>query len=141
LLCDAAKGLLPVAIAWHFGAAAATTAAVAAIVGHIFPVWLRFRGGKGVATAAGALLGYSWPLAAVAIATWLFVAFVFRYSSLAAVAAAIAVPIGAVLLPRPGVAPWAILGIALLVLFRHRTNVMRLARGEEDRIVLHKPGA
>jgi acyl phosphate:glycerol-3-phosphate acyltransferase len=138
LLCDAAKGAVPVAIAWRFGADVATVAAIAATLGHIFPLWLGFKGGKGVATACGVLFAYAWPLAVAAIATWIITALVFRYSSLAAVAAAIAVPIYAFLFPRAGLSPWVISLIALIVLIRHRSNVMRLVHGQEDKIRLRK---
>src|ERR1700744_4454546 len=92
LLCDAVKGAVPVLIAWRFGATVAAVAAVFAAIGHIFPVWLGFKGGKGVATAGGALIAYAWPVALAAIATWLVMAFVFRYSSLAAVTVTILTP-------------------------------------------------
>ena len=141
LICDVLKGFFPVLIAWRFGAEAATAAAVGATLGHIFPVWLGFKGGKGVATAAGVLLGYAWPIALAAVLTWIVMALVFRYSSLAAVTAAIVVPLYAWIARPEGVAPLAILIISLIVIWRHRTNLSRLARGEEDKIVLGKKRA
>lgn len=138
LACDILKGFVPVLIAWHFGPAPAAAAAIGAPLGHIFPVWLRFKGGKGVATAGGALLAYAWPVALAAILAWLAMAIVFRYSSLAAVTAAIVAPLYAWIARPPAVSPGAILFIALLVLWRHRSNLARLLRGEEDKIALGK---
>ena len=141
LICDVLKGFFPVLIAWRFGAEAATAAAVGATLGHIFPVWLGFKGGKGVATAAGVLLGYAWPIALAAVLTWIVMALVFRYSSLAAVTAAIVVPLYAWIARPEGVAPLAILIISLIVIWRHRTNLSRLIHGEEDKIALRKKRA
>jgi glycerol-3-phosphate acyltransferase PlsY len=141
LICDMLKGLVPVLIAWRFGAQAATAAAVGATLGHIFPVWLGFKGGKGVATAGGVLLAYAWPLALVAALTWIAMALLFRYSSLAAIAAATVVPLYAWLARPEGVAPSAVLVIALIVIWRHRTNFSRLMHGEEDKITLRKKSA
>ena len=141
LICDMLKGLLPVLIAWRFGAQAATVAAVGATLGHIFPVWLGFKGGKGVATAGGVLLAYAWPLALVAALTWIAMALLFRYSSLAAIAAAIVAALYAWLARPEGVAPLAVLVIALIVIWRHRTNLSRLMHGEEDKITLRKKSA
>jgi glycerol-3-phosphate acyltransferase PlsY len=93
LFCDIVKGLVPVLIAQRFGAEIAGAAAIGAVLGHIFPPWLGFKGGKGVATAFGALIAYAWPVAAAGAATWLIVALVFRYSSLAAVIATALTPI------------------------------------------------
>ena len=141
LICDVLKGFFPVLIAWRFGAEAATAAAVGATLGHIFPVWLGFKGGKGVATAAGVLLAYAWPIALAAVLTWIVMALVFRYSSLAAVTAAIVVPLYAWIARPEGVAPLAILIISLIVIWRHRTNLSRLIHGEEDKIALRKKRA
>jgi len=141
LICDILKGLVPVLIGWRFGAEAATASAVGATLGHIFPVWLGFKGGKGVATAGGVLLAYAWPLALVAALTWIAMALLFRYSSLAAVTAAIVAPLYAWVARPEGVEPLAVLIISLIVTWRHRTNLSRLARGEEDKIVLGKKRA
>ena len=138
LICDMLKGLVPVLIAWRFGAEAATAAAVGATLGHIFPVWLSFKGGKGVATAGGVLLAYAWPLALVAALAWIVMALLFRYSSLAAVTAAVAAALYAWLAQPEGVAPLAVLVIALIVIWRHRTNLARLMHGEEDKITLRR---
>ncbi len=141
LICDVLKGFFPVLVAWRFGAEAATAAAVGATLGHIFPVWLGFKGGKGVATAGGVLLAYAWPIALVAVVTWIAIALLFRYSSLAAVTAAIVAPLYAWIARPEGVAPLAVLIIALIVIWRHRTNLSRLMHGEEDKIALGKKSA
>jgi glycerol-3-phosphate acyltransferase PlsY len=141
LICDMVKGVVPVLIAWHFGAEAATVAAVGAILGHIFPVWLRFKGGKGVATAGGVLLAYCWPIAIAAVLMWIVMAFVFRYSSLAAVTAALVAPLYAFVMRPSGISPLAVLFIALIVIWRHRSNLSRLIQGEEDKIALRKKSA
>jgi acyl phosphate:glycerol-3-phosphate acyltransferase len=141
LLCDMIKGFVPVLIAWRFGPEAATAAAIGATLGHIFPVWLGFKGGKGVATAGGVLLAYSWPIAVTAVLTWIVMACVFRYSSLAAVTAAIVAPLYAWIMRPEGVSPLAVLVIALIVIWRHRSNLTRLIQGEEDKIALGKKSA
>jgi glycerol-3-phosphate acyltransferase PlsY len=141
LACDAAKGFVPVLIAQYFGTEAATAAAIAAPLGHIFPLWLRFKGGKGVATAAGALLAYAWPIGVAAILTWLVMAIVFRYSSLAAVTAATMATLYAWIMRPDGVEPLPILFISLIIIWRHRTNLTRLMRGDEDKIALRKTRA
>jgi glycerol-3-phosphate acyltransferase PlsY len=138
LLCDIAKGFLPVLIAQRFGPHAAAAAAIGAPLGHIFPVWLRFKGGKGVATAGGALLAYAWPAALAAAATWFAIAILFRYSSLAALAAAASAPLYAwLLLHQPG-PTLVVLLIALIVIARHRDNLARLLSGKESKIELRK---
>ena len=142
LVLDAAKGAAAVLIARYFwGSDAAVVAGVAAFLGHCFPVWLGFKGGKGVATAGGVLLAYAWPLALVAALTWIAMALLFRYSSLAAVTAAIVAPLYAWVARPEGVEPLAVLIISLIVIWRHRMNLSRLARGEEDKIVLGKKRA
>jgi glycerol-3-phosphate acyltransferase PlsY len=141
LICDVLKGFVPVLMAWRFGAEAATAAAVGATFGHIFPVWLGFKGGKGVATAGGVLLAYAWPIALAAVLTWIVMALLFRYSSLAAVTAAAVAPLYAWIARPEGVAPLAVLIIALIVIWRHRMNLSRLIHGEEDKIALRKKNA
>src|SRR5690348_381768 len=138
LFCDIAKGFLPVLIAQRFGPHAASAAAIAAPLGHIFPVWLRFKGGKGVATARGALLAYVWPAALAAAATWCAIAVVFRYSSLAALAAAASAPLYTWLLLRQPGPTLIVLFIALVVIARHRDNLARLLSGKESKIELRK---
>jgi glycerol-3-phosphate acyltransferase PlsY len=140
LLLDGAKGAVAVVIAQQFGLPAASVAALAVVLGHLFPVWLGFKGGKGVATAGGVLLAYFWPAGLLGIGTWLVVALVTRYSSLAALATAIAAPIYALLLAGPGQRPAVILLIAVLVVLRHRANIGRLLRGQESKIGLKRSG-
>lgn len=137
LLLDAGKGALAVAIARGFGDEFAAIAALAAVLGHLFPVWLRFKGGKGVATSAGVLLAYNPPVALATIATWLTVALLFRYSSLAALTAAVLAPLWAWLFGPHATLPITVVGvIALLVVVRHAGNVIRLMRGAESKIRL-----
>jgi len=112
---------------------AAAIAAVAAVLGHLYPVWLRFRGGKGVATTLGALLALAWPVGLAAGATWLVVAFVLRISSLSALVSLALAPAYAWFLADPRVA-MAAAGLALLVWIRHKDNIRRLLAGTEPRI-------
>lgn len=138
-LLDAAKGAVAVLLARVLaGEDAAQVAALAAFVGHCFPVWLGFRGGKGVATFLGVLAALSWPLGLAACATWVAVAMAFRYSSLAGLLAAGLAPLWAVLLGRSDLLVLSI-ALALLVLWRHRGNVARLRAGTEPRIGQGKP--
>ena len=141
LFCDIAKGFVPALIAQRFGAEFAGVAAIGAVLGHIFPVWLDFKGGKGVATAFGALIAYAWPVAAAAVVTWLIVALVSRYSSLAAVIATALAPLYAWYFDPSRGAVLVVLAIALIVVGRHSSNIARLLRGEESKIQLRKkPG-
>lgn len=134
LVLDALKGTAAVLIGWRIGGPDfAATAALGAFLGHLFPVWLRFRGGKGVATYLGCLLG-AVPLAALGFAVvWLGTAFAFRFSSLAALLAALAVPILLVLLDQYQFAEVFALLSALLWL-KHHANIRRLVSGSESRI-------
>lgn len=137
LLLDAGKGALAVAVARGFGGEFAAVAALAAVLGHLFPVWLRFKGGKGVATSAGVLLAYNPPVALATIATWLVMALLFRYSSLAALTAAVLAPLWAWLFGPRATLPIAVVGaIALLVIARHAGNIGRLMHGAESKIRL-----
>jgi len=139
LLLDALKGTAAVLVGYKIGAAggvailASLLAGLAAFVGHTFPVWLRFRGGKGVATYIGVLLGVSWAASLVFCAVWLAVAFLTRYSSLSALIAAVAVPAALLLSGDTPVGLLAALLSALLI-YKHRTNIRRLAAGEEPKI-------
>ena len=136
LLGDSGKGWLAVIVAQLIGLPMELVALVgfAAFLGHVFPVWLRFRGGKGVATAAGVLIAFDWRLGLATIVVWLAVAVATRYSSLAALVAAVAAP--AITWYLHGVAAllWAVVGMSVLIVLRHRANIAKLARGEESRI-------
>ena len=133
LILDAAKGTAAVLLAARLGETAALAAGLGAFLGHVFPVWLRFKGGKGVATYLGVLIGLYWPAALLFAATWLAVAYVTRYSSLAALTAVVA---SVLMLAAMG--EWRLGALFLLlggVLYvRHSENIGRLARGEETRI-------
>jgi len=134
LVLDAGKGAMAVLAARALaGETAAQIAAAAAFLGHCYPVWLGFRGGKGVATFLGTLIALAWPVGLVACGIWTAVAALFRYSSLAALAAAAAAPIWALVLDRPGVALAAAI-MAALIFLRHAGNIARLRAGTEPRI-------
>ena len=134
LVLDLLKGFAPVAIAGHlWGEVAMAFAAGAAVLGHCFPVWLGFKGGKGVATNAGVAFGLAWPLGLAYAFVWLSILAIFRISSLAGMAAVVAAAAAAPLFGYPQFFP--VLGaIALLVIYLHRENIARLARGEEPRV-------
>ncbi|KZY04144.1 glycerol-3-phosphate acyltransferase [Erythrobacter sp. HI0028] len=134
LVLDLLKGFAPVAVAGHlWGEVAMAFAAGAAVLGHCFPVWLGFKGGKGVATNAGVAFGLAWPLGLAYAFVWLSVLAIFRISSLAGMAAVVAAAAGAPLFGYPQFFP--VLGaIALLIIYLHRENIARLARGEEPRV-------
>ena len=138
LALDAGKGVAAVLIGAQFGPDMAAIAAVFAFLGHLFPVWLGFRGGKGVATAGGILLAYAWPVGLAAIATWLAAAAATRYSSLAALIACLAAPVYAWLLTREIQPTEVVAFLALVIILRHHANIRRLVRGEESRIRLGK---
>ncbi len=136
LLGDMLKGVVPMIAANTLGMDDATLAmaGIAAFLGHLYPVFFGFRGGKGVATALGVLLGMSWMVGLTTLATWLLVAKIFRYSSLAALSAALLTPAYVWLIrPTPALITMTIVMSALL-LWRHRGNIQRLIRGQEDRI-------
>ena len=140
LVGDGAKGWFAVFLVQHFGAQAGvepwTLAAVAlaAFVGHLFPVFHRFKGGKGVATAAGIMLGLSPLLAAAASAVWLLVAVVFRISSVASLCAAVAAPVFAFYFFGNDPRAWVFIPIALLLVWRHKGNIEKLLHGRETSI-------
>jgi len=136
LLGDCGKGWLAVMVAHLLGLAMELVALVgfAAFLGHLFPVWLQFRGGKGVATAAGVLIAFDWRIGLATIVVWLLVAVATRYSSLASLVAAVAAPAITWYLHGAAALLWAVAGMSVLIVLRHRANIAKLARGEESRI-------
>jgi acyl phosphate:glycerol-3-phosphate acyltransferase len=133
LLLDALKGIVPVLIADQVGQLAAVGAAGGAVIGHMFPVWLGFKGGKGGATALGVFLGLSWPVVAVGCGLWLLIAAIFRYSSLATLLATALAALSAWWLSPTNVAILATLLVAL-VWAKHHQNIRRLLKGTEPKI-------
>jgi glycerol-3-phosphate acyltransferase PlsY len=133
LLLDLLKGTAAVWLGWQFGPYAAMIAGLGAFLGHLFPVWLGFHGGKGVATYIGVLLGLYWPAAIAFCVVWLLVAVATRYSSLAALVASGASVCLLAVTGRLGLAGLFLL-LTVLLYIRHAANIRRLARGEEARI-------
>jgi glycerol-3-phosphate acyltransferase PlsY len=134
LLLDMSKGMVAVVMVMAVaGNGAVYAAALGAFLGHLFPAWLKFKGGKGVATYIGVLLGLYWPCALIFCAIWLAVAFAFRYSSLAALAASALTPLVLFLLGKPGAAALFLVLSALLWIM-HRANIVRLLAGTEGKI-------
>jgi glycerol-3-phosphate acyltransferase PlsY len=134
LLCDALKGTAVVLLTAYYATPdAPLVAGLGAFLGHLFPVWLKFKGGKGVATYIGLLIGLYWPGALIFIAIWLAVAFASRYSSLAALAASAFTPLALWLLNQPAAAALFLLLSALLWTM-HRANIIRLLAGSEGKI-------
>jgi len=140
LIGDGAKGWLAVFLArgfaWRFDVddAGIAAAALAVFVGHLWPVFFRFQGGKGVATAAGVLLAIDWRIGLGTLATWLIIAFFFRYSSLAALVGAVFAPFFTALVLGFNVYAAAVLAIACLLVWRHADNIRKLLAGTESRI-------
>ena len=152
LLLDGLKGWVPVVLVrWFgrdYGLEEGTVALVglAAFIGHLYPVFFQFKGGKGVATAAGVLIGVSWILGAATLLTWIIVAYASRYSSLASLVAAVFAPLFYLLGDR---AAWyvdgkillAIFVISALLVYRHRENILKLLKGQESRLGGNKVGS
>jgi acyl phosphate:glycerol-3-phosphate acyltransferase len=134
LLCDMLKGTVAVLVTYHFfGPDLAILAGIGAFLGHVFPVWLKFKGGKGVATYIGVLLALAWPVALAFGVIWLLVAAVTRYSSLAALIASAATPV--ILWWRADLQEAEVFLLLTILLFvMHRANIMRLITGTEGRI-------
>lgn len=147
LLGDGGKGAVAVLLAWlatrhgtvEQQAVLTSLAGGAAFLGHLFPVWLGFKGGKGVATFFGTLLAAAWPVGVLAGATWLIIAFLFRMSSLAALVAVALAPAITLLIGRPPAVALLALFMALLIYVRHTDNIRRILKGEEPRIGAKKP--
>ena len=135
LILDCSKGGVTVIVAQSHGLDLAVISGVCSVVGHIFPIWLKFRGGKGVATVLGVLLAIAWQVGLTAIATWLIIAAIFRYSSLAAILALTLSTVYAWYLPDTNVSIMTTL-IAGLSILRHRENIWRLIKGKESKIKL-----
>ncbi|RWP79567.1 glycerol-3-phosphate 1-O-acyltransferase PlsY [Mesorhizobium sp.] len=133
LLLDALKGTAAVLIAGHFAPELGPWAGLGAFFGHLFPVWLGFKGGKGVATYLGVLIALAWQVALIFAVVWLAVAFLFRFSSLAALTAAVVVPIALHVLSTPEIAGLFAL-MSLIVIIKHRANIARLLAGTEGKI-------
>jgi acyl phosphate:glycerol-3-phosphate acyltransferase len=142
LVFDAAKGYFAVWLASRYAVGNIRwmmVAAVFAVIGHMFPAWLGFKGGKGVATGLGVFIPICWQAVAAGVALWLLVVIFWRYSSLGSISAAAALPLLVYLLYAPGHAPPEIVTfgtvvIAVLVIFKHHTNIERLIAGEEPRL-------
>ncbi|MBC8131176.1 MAG: glycerol-3-phosphate 1-O-acyltransferase PlsY [Rhizobiaceae bacterium] len=133
LLGDVLKATLPILLAWRFGEAPAMAAGVGAFLGHLFPVWLGFKGGKGVATYIGVLLGFA-PLGVLVFAVvWIAMAVLLRYSSLAALMATLIVPIAYLVLGLTSAAALSAV-LTILVFIKHRSNIERLLAGTEGKI-------
>ena len=134
LICDMLKGTLAVILSGYFGGPdAAMLAALGAFLGHLFPVWLKFKGGKGVAVYIGVLIGLFWPAAVVFCVVWLATAFTSRYSSLSALVASFVTPIFLWWFGHPASASLFVV-LTLLLFYMHRENIKRLQAGTEGRI-------
>jgi glycerol-3-phosphate acyltransferase PlsY len=140
LIGDGAKGWFAVWLAQKLGPGlgaaewAVPAAALAVFLGHVFPVFHRFQGGKGVATGAGIVLALYWPLGLGLAVLWLVMAFGFKISSLAALTAAVLMPIGAFWVFGNSLTAWALVPIALLLIWRHKANIRQLLEGKETTI-------
>ncbi|WP_370319427.1 glycerol-3-phosphate 1-O-acyltransferase PlsY [Oricola sp.] len=134
VLLDGLKGTVPVALANHFlGLDAAILAGLGAFLGHLYPVWLRFKGGKGIATFAGISLGYSWHVLLPFAVVWIAMAVIFRYSSLAALVASVATTVAIFFVGLPKLGIFYIV-LTILVFWKHRQNISRLLAGTESKI-------
>ena len=133
LVLDALKGTVAVLIASHYAPELGLWAGLGAFLGHLFPVWLGFKGGKGVATYLGVLIGLAWQVAVIFAVVWLAVAFLFRFSSLAALIAAVVVPIALYFLSTPQIAGLFVV-MSIIVFIKHRANISRLLAGTEGKI-------
>ncbi len=138
VLCDGLKGTVPVVLmSLLYGPEAGIAAGLAAFLGHVFPIWLRFKGGKGVATNIGVLFGLLWPLGLAFLVVWIVMAGIFRFSSLAGLTASLLTPLWAWLLGRSDLVVPALL-LGAMIWITHRANIARLLKGEEPKIKLAK---
>ena len=133
LLLDMGKGLAAVLLAWRFWPEAAAFAALGAVLGHCFPLWLRFKGGKGVATLMGVSLGLAWPIGLAYAITWLGMLGLTRTSSLGGMSAAVVAPIAALATGYVDFVP-ALAALAVLVIWLHHANIARLRAGTEPKV-------
>jgi glycerol-3-phosphate acyltransferase PlsY len=133
LLLDALKGTAAVLISGHFAPELVVWAGLGAFLGHLFPAWLGFKGGKGVATYLGVLIGLAWQVALIFAVVWLVMAFLLRYSSLAALTAAVVVPIALYFLSTPQITI-LLEAMSIIVFIKHRENISRLLAGTEGKI-------
>jgi glycerol-3-phosphate acyltransferase PlsY len=133
LLLDAGKGLLAVLLAWRLWPEVPGFAALGAVLGHCFPVWLRFKGGKGVATMIGVSFGLAWPIGLAYVLVWAGVFAATRISSLGGMSAAVIAPVAALATGHPQFAP-VLAALAVLVLWLHRANIARLRAGAEPKV-------
>ena len=133
VLLDAAKGAVPVVIAAQLWAGTEGVAAVAAVAGHCFTPWLKFRGGKGFATAAGVLLALAWPIMLICAGIWALTLAISRISSVSSMTTVVLASVAAWAMGR-GELIWPLVAIAAIVLIQHRANIGRLLRGEEPKI-------
>lgn len=140
LLLDGLKGVAAVLIVAYFSPSLAATAALGALLGHLFPVWLKFKGGKGVAVGIGVIMALNWPTGVTMCAMWLLVAKRFRISSLAALVAVGFVPVDVMIFGRTDLVPLALVVVAL-IFFKHRENIRRLLSHSEPKIGSHKDAA
>jgi glycerol-3-phosphate acyltransferase PlsY len=144
LIGDAAKGAIALwlarrlALEFEVGDMTLAAVAFAAFIGHLYPVYFRFKGGKGVSIAAGILLALDWRIAGVALLVWLLTVLASRYSSLASILAALAAPVATLYFLGWGPFAWMVLTVAALLLWRHRANIERLMNGTESRISLSR---
>lgn len=140
LLLDLAKGAIAVIAAQYLSASDAPLAGACAMLGHLYPVWLGFRGGKGVATLMGVVTALFWPIGLVYGVLWIGALVIVRISSLAGMLAAVSVPVSAIVFGRWDLVPLSV-AMTALVLWRHRDNIGRLMRGQEPRIGAGKSAA
>jgi glycerol-3-phosphate acyltransferase PlsY len=135
LLGDVLKGLIPVLLCKALGAAPIVIglSALGAFLGHLYPVFSRFQGGKGVATAFGCMLGLAWPLGLLAVITWLIIAGLFRYSSLAALVTAFVAPLYSIFFTPPSIT-FILAIMSLLLIYRHKKNIQNLVAGNESKL-------
>lgn len=138
LACDALKGFIPVLLAKLYGSDwAASFAALSAVLGHIFPVWLNFKGGKGVATTLAVLLALSWPLFIFSALCWVGVFYISRISSLSAIVMMVTTPVIAMFFSKGSVA-FVVLVLAVIVIYKHKDNILRLLKGQETKFTSKK---